>query len=89
VQDPPIDEEALERAIVEYLLERPDARDSLEWIRRWWLRPPLSACTTELLERVLRGLVEKGLLVEHGGTAAQVYGLNRALQRRMTRGPGS
>jgi len=55
-------EQEVEREISHYLSTHPDAGDSIEGIRRWWLSHQLSEQPDELIERVLIRLVANGVL---------------------------
>lgn len=48
-------------AILRYLLEDPEAKDSLAGIQLWWLDEP-DKCSEQDLQLAAEGLVERGLL---------------------------
>ncbi len=49
-------------ALKHYIQRSPDAADSLEGIRRWWLRPFLSDEAPELVAAAVAQLVSERLL---------------------------
>ena len=50
----------LERALVRYCADHPNAADSVEGVRRWWLANPAVPLTD--VEEVLEALVEREML---------------------------
>lgn len=69
---------ALESAVLEYLLKNPDATDSAEGIRRWWLPQSCADFSMTQLEQVLLLMLREKLLQQHGGgPLVPVYGLNK------------
>lgn len=71
------EDEAVERALLEYLAENPRAMDRLEGIAEWWLERPHSEAELAALLRVLRRLVERGVLETVGSGEATLYRLKR------------
>jgi Fe2+ or Zn2+ uptake regulation protein len=53
---------ALVDAILEYLVNHPQAADSVDGVTRWWLARNGSAPVRAEVERALATLVERGLL---------------------------
>jgi Fe2+ or Zn2+ uptake regulation protein len=53
---------ALVDAILEYLVNHPQAADSVDGVTRWWLARNGSAPARAEVERALATLVERGLL---------------------------
>ncbi len=49
-------------SILRYLLEHPDAADTAEGIRAWWLQRQGATRTAGDVEAVLEEMVERGLL---------------------------
>jgi hypothetical protein len=66
--------EALKHQILRYLVEHPSARDSVEGIHAWWLRPEDDAMRPEV-EEALADLVGRGWLETYGEGTSQLYGL--------------
>jgi hypothetical protein len=52
--------------IARYLKDHPDAADSLEGIRRWWLPRVRLEETTAQLEEALEDLLRRGVVVRQG-----------------------
>ena len=52
----------LVKAILEYLVNHPQAADSVEGVTRWWLAHNGSAPASSDVESALATLVERGLL---------------------------
>lgn len=70
----------IERRVLEYVVDRPAAKDTIEGIRLWWLREQSDVLYVTLRE-ALAALVTKNWLVvrsmaRDGGEQANVYGLN-------------
>ena len=77
------DRSTIAQEILEYLAERPDARDTLEGIIQWWLldrkiRYQVGAVKESLNELVARGLIEQKTTPSH----STLYGINK--RRRKT-----
>lgn len=66
------------RAVLRYLQEHPDAKDTLQGIAQWWI---LRECAERKLSEVEEGvsvLLAKGLIVEMRGEGLPSYfGLNK------------
>jgi hypothetical protein len=54
------DPDPLSTALRQYLARNPDAADSVDGIRRWWLPQPLQSVGNERLQAALDGLVASG-----------------------------
>lgn len=68
------------REILAYLLEHPDAQDTLEGIVQWWLLERKIKYQTAMVKETLEELVEKGLIVEYRNEKSQPrYQLNREI----------
>ena len=59
-------ESDLRRAVVEYLEENPEAMDTLEGIAEWWVMRQRIRTSVSTIERVVRRLVDEGLLEQVG-----------------------
>jgi hypothetical protein len=55
----------LQEVLRRYLGRNPDAADSREGIRRWWLSEPLRSVTDGMLLEALEGLVAAGEMQVH------------------------
>jgi hypothetical protein len=78
----PDDDQGIALAVLSYLQEHPDAKDTLEGIAQWWL---LRQCSERRLAEVKRGvsvLLAQGLIVEirRGGLSPH-YCLNKAKEK--------
>ena len=70
-------ERDLYRAVLEYLGDNPDAMDTLEGIAEWWLMRQRIRTSVTSVSRVLRLLVEDGLVEELGPCEEPRYRLRR------------
>jgi hypothetical protein len=72
-----LDEPEIERAVLAYLAERPDAMDSFEGIALWWVRMRRLRFELEALRAVLDRLIDRGVLerVEVRGEGPVLYRL--------------
>jgi Fe2+ or Zn2+ uptake regulation protein len=78
-------QQMLQREILSYLLEHPEAKDTVEGIMHWWL-PPAPAWRANDVTRALDALVLKGWLTAVNlGTATRVYGLDRTRRDEILR----
>jgi hypothetical protein len=59
-------EEKLAEAILKYLAEHPQASDTLEGIAEWWIERQRIRAEVTNVTKVLRRLIESGLLEEIG-----------------------
>ncbi len=57
-------EARIAREILAYLLDHPDAQDTLEGVAEWWLLEQKIKDRIPLVKEALEELVEKGLVVE-------------------------
>ena len=64
--------------ILAYLVEHPEARDTLEGIVEWWLLERQIKFQKAIVKEALSELVAKGLILELKGTNSQThYRLNQ------------
>ena len=73
--------------ILAYLIEHPDAQDTLDGVAQWWLLEREIRCQTRAVEEALSELVANGLLVEvkrHYSTP--LYRTRRTKNRAKSRG---
>lgn len=65
------------REILAYLIEHPDAQDTLEGIIQWWLLERKIKYESEMVKEILSELVNKGLLIEQRNSTSGVrYRIN-------------
>ncbi len=57
-----LDEPEIERAVLAYLAERPDAMDTFDGIALWWVRMRHLRFELEALQAVLDRLIDQGVL---------------------------
>jgi len=67
--------DSVSQEILRYLLVHPDARDSAEGIRVWWLRPGCEATALEV-EEALDDLIDRGWVRADGDGDVVLFGLN-------------
>jgi len=66
------------RAVLTYLIKNPDAKDTTEGVRRWWLPEDYRKHRQEELEEILDYLVSKTWLTTRTTThQKKIYGLNK------------
>ena len=59
--------------ILAYLVNHPEAQDTLEGIVEWWLLERAIKFQEAQVKKALSDLVAKGLILEKKGTDSQVY----------------
>ena len=70
--------------ILSYLIEHPEAQDTLEGIAEWWLlERAIKSQETQIVKAVAE-LVAKGFIIEHKGRDSQThYRINQAKYREI------
>jgi hypothetical protein len=68
---------AVIQAVLHYLIENPDAKDTTEGVRKWWLPEGYREQRQEELEDTLDFLVSKNWLTIRMTSHKKIYGLNR------------
>jgi hypothetical protein len=58
------DDSVLRQAILNYLEEHPDAMEAVDGIAEWWIARSQIRVEAEALRRVLKELIESGILKE-------------------------
>lgn len=70
--------------ILGYLCSHPDAKDTAEGIRRWWLRGEGLDADTDVVHGAIAYLVKREWLTATGGHVGPVrYGLNKTRQDKL------
>jgi hypothetical protein len=59
--------------VLEYLIENPDAQDTLEGITDWWLPHVDTQYQKSKIKAVLEDLTTKGVLIEHQQSGVPTY----------------
>ena len=68
---------AIASDILAYLVEHPQAQDTLEGILMWWLMEQRIKQLTSEVKSALEELVAEGLVLEHQSAVGQIrYGIN-------------
>ena len=66
------------QAVLRYLVKNPDAKDTIEGIRRWWLPEELRSVDKNTIERSLGCLIRRGWLNARAmGSTTKFYFLIR------------
>jgi hypothetical protein len=71
-------ESDLRRAVIGYLDENPEAMDTLEGITEWWVMRQRIRTSVTTVARVVRRLVDEGLLEQLGPRERPRFRLNRS-----------
>ena len=72
-------QEKLQREILTYCVEHPDAKDTLSGILKWWFADTLSRWRSDEVGTALESLTAKGWLTARMiRRSEQIYGLNKA-----------
>jgi hypothetical protein len=76
--------EELAEEILRYLIDHPNAQDTLKGIVTWWLSERRIKHRTALVEEVLDALVADGLIIAQEGSDSQIlFKLNRHRRRKI------
>lgn len=76
--------EQLAAEILQYLIDHPNAQDTLKGVVNWWLLERTIKRRTALVKEVLDKLVADGLVIEqHGSDSQTLYKLNRRRRRKI------
>jgi hypothetical protein len=70
--------------ILAYLIENPDAQDTLKGIAEWWLSEPAAKQNIALVEEALAGLVQRGWVIARDGESALTYKVDRRRLKEIT-----
>jgi len=85
--------DGVSRAILGYLIERPDAKDTIEGIRNWWLPRDFVNRDKVTVQEALDFLVSRGWVTERARiSTGKIYGLNKDCLKQIQnflRQPGS
>ena len=63
----------IENEILAYLVEHPNARDTLEGIVNWWLLERYIKFQTAMVKEALSALIARGLILETKGSNSQTH----------------
>jgi hypothetical protein len=63
---------AIAKQILSYMVEHPEADDSLEGILQWWLLEQEVRVQQNRAKKAIRMLVDEGLVIEHHTTGSKV-----------------
>jgi len=79
-----LDKAEIVHEILTYLVDHPDAQDTLEGIVEWWLLERKIKSETIRVKEVLAELVRKELVIEHRRSDSQIsYSINQAKEREI------
>lgn len=77
-QESPGSHEGVIRGILRYLIEHPDAKDTIEGVLKWWLPRGHAERGKGEVQRALDFLTSKGWLTKRETTPAKkIYGINK------------
>jgi Fe2+ or Zn2+ uptake regulation protein len=70
--------------ILQYLIDHPNAQDTVTGIVTWWFLQRTIKPRTALVEEVLKKLVADGLIIAHKGSDSQTrYKINRRRRKEI------
>ena len=73
------------RHILHYLIEHPDAKDTIQGILHWWLPGAIENWPEAVVQEALDVLVAKGWMTRRQTTSSQqLYGVNREKLEEIT-----
>ena len=76
--------EELAEEILRYLIDHPNAQDTLKGVVSWWLLERTIKRQTALVKEVLDELVDDGLVIAQQGSDSQTfYKINRRRRRKI------
>jgi hypothetical protein len=76
--------EELAKEILRYLIDHPNAQDTLKGVVTWWLLERTIKHQTALVKEVLDKLVIDGLVIaQHGSDSQTLYKINRRRRRKI------
>jgi hypothetical protein len=82
---PPNEQSELERKLLRYLVDHPDARDTLEGIAKWWLLEQEIRDEKAKVQEAIVWLVAKGFVVEERmEDGRRVFGMNEERRGAIT-----
>lgn len=64
--------------VLRYLMQNPDAKDTIEGIRAWWIGPAESELSASDLTEVLEALTERGWLLARDTKQGRLFSVNPA-----------
>jgi hypothetical protein len=68
---------AVIQAVLHYLIKNPDAKDTIDGVRRWWLPQIYREQSQEEIEETLDFLSSKSWLTIRITSQQKIYGLNK------------
>ena len=78
------EKEELAEEILQYLIDHPNAQDTLKGVVNWWLLERTVKHPTALVKEVLEKLVADGLVIAQQGSDSQtLYKINRRRRRKI------
>ena len=78
------DKQQLSEQILQYLIDHPNAQDTLKGIVTWWLLERTIKHQTTLVKEVLDKLVADGLILAQQGSDSQThYKINRRRRKKI------
>lgn len=76
-KEEPIEVQEVICRVMEYLVENPDAKDTLEGIERWWLGVGKRTPSRDLVRRAVKSLLGAGWMIQDSlGERLVVYGVS-------------